>query len=108
MANAYPHLEFVVQDLGAAVAAGAEQLPASLKDRIKFEEHDMFSPQRVAGAGVYYLRHILHDWPDEFATKIIANLVPALKDGSKVLISDSVIPPPGQLHGADEKFVRYV
>lgn len=68
----------------------------------------MFTPQPVHGADVYYLRHILHDWPDEFAVKIIANLVPALKDGARILISDSVIPEPGMLHGADEKFVRYL
>jgi 6-hydroxytryprostatin B O-methyltransferase len=101
-------LQLIVQDLSAAVSKGAALLPASLKHRITFQEHDMFSPQPVLGAEVYYLRHVLHDWPDEFAVKIIANLVPALKDGARVLISEGIIPPPGTLHGTDERLMRFV
>lgn len=81
-------------------------MPPALEHRVRFEEHDMFTEQLVKGADVYYLRHILHDWPDKYAVKIVANLVPALKHGARILVSDSVIPPPGELHGLDEKLVR--
>jgi 6-hydroxytryprostatin B O-methyltransferase len=108
LANAYPDLSFVVQDLASPIEQGKASLPLALTDRVRFDEHDIFTEQPVKGADAYYLRHILHDWPDKYAVKIVANLVPALKHGSRILISDSVIPPTGQLHGLDEKLVRSV
>ena len=98
----------MVQDLPDAVAGGAESLPAPLATRIQFQAHDMFSTNPVSGADVYYLRHILHDWPDSHAVLILQALVPALKHGSRILVSDSVIPSPGVLNKQDEKFVRYL
>ena len=91
-----------------AVQAGAASLPSSLVERVRFDAHDIFTVNPVAGAAVYYLRHVLHDWPDSHAVKILKALVPALRTGARVLVSDSVIPPPGVLHGQDEKFVRYL
>ncbi|KAL2859608.1 S-adenosyl-L-methionine-dependent methyltransferase [Aspergillus pseudodeflectus] len=108
LAEAYPSLSFIVQDLEGAITSGAASLPASLQDRITFEVHNMFTPQTRQGIDVFYLRHILHDWPDDWAVKILKNLVPALKPTSRIIISDSVIPPPDQLHGLHERFVRYL
>ncbi|KAF2109356.1 cercosporin toxin biosynthesis protein [Lophiotrema nucula] len=108
LAKAYPELSFVVQDFASPVEQGKAGLPKELQHRIRFEEHDMFAEQSVKGADAYYLRHILHDWPDKWAVKIISKLVPALKHGARILISDSVIPPPGQLSSLDEKLVRYL
>ncbi|KAG8532388.1 uncharacterized protein KY384_002873 [Bacidia gigantensis] len=108
LAQAYPDLKLVVQDLADAVQSGADTLPSSLSDRVSFQAHDMFTVNPVDGAAVYYLRHILHDWPDSHALLILKALVPVLKNGARVLVSDSVIPPPGVLHGQDEKFVRYL
>ena len=97
-----------MQDLPDAVVGGADTLSPDLASRVNFQAHDMFTTQPVSGASVYYLRHILHDWPDSHAVLILKALVPSLKNGSRVLVSDSVIPPPGVLHGQDEKFVRYL
>lgn len=95
-----------MQDLSAPVEAGRAGLPPALAGRIEYEEHDMFTEQPRKSADAYYLRHVLHDWPDKYAVKIVAALVPALKHGARILISDSVIPPPQDLHGLDEKLVR--
>ncbi|KAL8790012.1 MAG: hypothetical protein Q9195_006561 [Heterodermia aff. obscurata] len=108
LAEAYPSLKLVVQDLPDAVNAGKLSLPSSLASRVEFQAHDMFNVNPVQGAEVYYLRHILHDWPDSHAILILRALVPALRPGSKVLVSDSVIPPAGVLHPQDEKWVRYL
>ncbi|GAQ10180.1 sterigmatocystin 8-O-methyltransferase [Aspergillus lentulus] len=108
LAERYPQLSFVVQDLEAAILSGTESLPSTLKGRVQFEVHDMFQPQKRSGVDVFYLRHILHDWPDHYAVKILQNLVPGMKPDSRVIISDSVIPPPEQLHGLHEKLVRYL
>lgn len=98
----------MVQDFADAVSAGAAALPPSLESRVTFQEHNMFETNPVKHAAAYYLRHILHDWPDKQAVLILKALVPALKDGSRILISDTVIPPPGELSGLDERFVRYI
>jgi hypothetical protein len=108
LAQQYPKLNFIVQDLEVAVNAGKKTLPEDLAERVKFEAHDMFQDQTQKDIDVFYLRHILHDWPDDYAVDIIKRIVPALKQGSKILVSDSVIPPPEHLHGFHEKFVRYL
>ncbi|KIW10106.1 hypothetical protein PV08_11066 [Exophiala spinifera] len=93
LAEKYPKLGFVVQDLPDIVAAGQQALPDDLKDRISFNAHDFFTPQTVQ-ADVYLLRFILHDYPDTHATVILKNLLPALRSNSKVLIMDGVLPEP--------------
>lgn len=98
----------MVQDFADAVSAGAAAVPPLLKSRVTFQEHNMFETNPIKHADAYYLRHILHDWPDKQAVLILKALVPALKDGSRILISDTVIPPLGELSGLDEKFVRYI
>ena len=68
--------------------------------------HDFFDPEPAnlsssrSGNGnlVFYLRMILHDWPDKYCVKILKNLVPALKDGSVVLVNESVVPPMGTVN----------
>jgi 6-hydroxytryprostatin B O-methyltransferase len=98
----------VVQDLETAISPIKRESQSTLQNRVHFEIHDMFQTQIRREVDIFYLRHILHDWPDDYAVKILKNLVPALRPGSRIIISDSVIPPPEQLHGLHEKFVRYV
>lgn len=50
----------------------------------------MFQPQPVVGADVYLLKMILHDWPDEDATKLLRALIPALKPGARVIFVEYV------------------
>lgn len=54
--------------------------------------HDFFTPQLVKAAKAYYLKMVLHDWPDEDCQKILLNLRSAMKKGySKILINDIVV-----------------
>jgi O-methyltransferase domain len=96
IARAFPSLKFVVQDYVKIERPFNAAVPEDLKSRITFQAHDFFTPQPVKGAAVYLLRAILHDWSDKYATKIVENIVPALKDGSHVIVIDSVVPPPGR------------
>jgi hypothetical protein len=50
----------------------------------------MFEPQPVAGADIYMLKWILHDWPDAESVAILRALVPALKPGARVVFIDYV------------------
>ena len=78
-----------------------------LQDRVEWVEHDFFKPQPIE-ADVYFFRHILHDWSDEDCVKILQALLPKLKDGARVLLSEGVIPPPPATRSAllDDTHVR--
>ncbi|RAK95942.1 S-adenosyl-L-methionine-dependent methyltransferase [Aspergillus ibericus CBS 121593] len=111
LAEVFPHLQFLVQDLPEVIADSVPRfsertLPLAIHSRIRFEGHSFFTPQRVQGASVYLLRHILHDWPDREAVLILRNIVPALGPESRILISDIVLPPPGSIPSTEERVMR--
>lgn len=85
----YPHLwgQLVLQDLPETITA-AKGLP----EGIEIVAHDFFTPQPIKGARFYYLRTILHDWPDKEARLILENLRPAMAPHSILLINEYVLP----------------
>ncbi|KAL8927859.1 MAG: hypothetical protein Q9172_001159 [Xanthocarpia lactea] len=88
----YPSLpgRIICQDLpetiGSAppMVAGVEMMP-----------YDFFTPQPVQNAKYYYLRTVLHDWPDDQAEAILKNVVGAMGPDSKILIDEMVLPNTG-------------
>jgi 6-hydroxytryprostatin B O-methyltransferase len=110
LARAFSHLNFVIQDLPANAESGreaAESLPKDVCSRLTFQGHNFMEPQPVQGADVYLLRMILHDWPDEEASKILRNIVAAMdKAKSRLLIMDTVLPKPGAVPVSVERIVR--
>ncbi|KAI1411891.1 putative O-methyltransferase [Hypoxylon sp. FL1857] len=89
LARKYPNLRLIVQELPEVVANSKPQ--AGL--RVEFMAHDFFEEQPVKNADVYIFRQIFHNWPDKYCVKILKALVPALKDGARVLAMDFVMPP---------------
>ncbi|KAJ5389685.1 S-adenosyl-L-methionine-dependent methyltransferase [Penicillium cataractarum] len=87
----YPNLlgRLVLQDLPEAI----NKLP--LIEGVKAEAYDFFKRQPVTGAKFYYLRRILHDWPDKECTKILQNTLDAMDADSRILIDDVVLPDTG-------------
>ena len=70
--------------------------------------HDFFTPQPAipdTNVAVYLLRWILHDWPDQYCVKILRALLPGLRDGSRVIVVETLIPPKGVLPPEEEKFL---
>ncbi|EPS37811.1 hypothetical protein H072_8449 [Dactylellina haptotyla CBS 200.50] len=54
--------------------------------------HDFFKPQPIKGAKAYFLKMVLHDWPDDSCKEILLNIKPALEKGySKILINEIVV-----------------
>ncbi len=53
-----------------------------------------------AGADAYYMQHILHDWSDDQALKILANVRQALagRPGGKLIVTDIVLPEDSRPH----------
>ncbi|THV52662.1 hypothetical protein BGAL_0073g00370 [Botrytis galanthina] len=74
-----------------------QDLPQTLEhvakiDGVEIVVHNFFEPQVIKEAKFYYLRNILHDWPDDKAVIILKNLIPALGPDSRILIDDMVLP----------------
>lgn len=86
LAKAYPNLNLVVQDLPGTAEEGERLLPDALRDRVRFMGHDFLTEQPIKNANVYFFRFILHNWSDKYAERILKNLIPAMKTGSKVII----------------------
>lgn len=108
LARAFPNLRFVVQDLPKVVEDAKTKLPAEFADRLTFMAHDMFTEQPIKGADVYYFRWILHDWSDKYCVKILRSLIPALKPGARVILSERCLGPPCTLPPRQEKLNRWV
>ncbi|GAB7347679.1 hypothetical protein MBLNU459_g5246t1 [Dothideomycetes sp. NU459] len=108
IAQVAPDLKFIVQDQAGPVAKGEADLPASLKDRVSFHAHDFFTPNPVKEADAFLLRFILHDWPDEDALTILRGISSVMKPKTKLIIADSVVPPPGKLSYLQEKHLRTI
>ena len=87
-------MQFVVQDF-ASLESFHKNVPDELKPRISFQAQDILQPNTYRNGDVYLLRSILHDWSDKYAVIILKNLVPALKDGARVLIADFIMPESG-------------
>ncbi|KAI0910896.1 S-adenosyl-L-methionine-dependent methyltransferase [Ustulina deusta] len=62
---------------------------------IETQPYDFFTPQPVKGARAYYLRNILHDWPDHKCVEILKNVKSAMTKDSRILIDEMVLPERG-------------
>lgn len=107
IAQSFPGLRFVVQDLPDMIEDAAEELPTDVDSRIKFMEHDFFREQPVS-ADVYLFRIIFHNWSDANVIKILKSTIPAMRPGARIVLNDYLIPEPGTLPPTKEREVRYV
>ncbi len=94
-------------------------------DSIEIVTHDFFTPQPIIGtcpprltrldavhglsnlaaslgARSYYLRSILHDWPDDKCVEILENLRLSMTSDSVVLIDEIVLSEKGAPHRATQ------
>ncbi|KIM59119.1 hypothetical protein SCLCIDRAFT_27548 [Scleroderma citrinum Foug A] len=101
LAKAYPHLKITNQDLERVVAQAEDvwkrEAPEALEEqRIDFVPLNFFEEAPVAGKDVYYLRVIIHDWPDAEALAILCNVRKAMAPHSRFLIHDYVVGSPNR------------
>lgn len=105
LAQKYPNLRFVVQDLPDMIAGVAETLPADVGGRVEFQAHDFFIGQPVQG-DVYFFRNIFHNWSDSHAIRVLKALVPALRPGVRIVVNDYLLPEPNTMPWIKERAVR--
>jgi hypothetical protein len=106
IAKAFPNLRFVVQDLPKVIQDAKAELPEELSDRVTYMAHDFFTEQPVKDADIYYFRWILHDWSDKYCLKILKALIPALKSGARLLLSERCLEAPCTVSLAKERWNR--
>jgi O-methyltransferase domain len=90
----YPAMRGVLFDLEHVVAGATPRIEAAgLRDRVQIEAGNFFT-KVTPGADAYIMKHIIHDWDDDRALRILHNIRIAM--GSKrgrVILLESVIPP---------------
>jgi hypothetical protein len=92
----HAHLKGMHCDLphvGERARAGLQA--AELADRCQVVPIDFFAAV-PAGADAYSLRHIIHDWYDDDAVRILANVRKVLPATGRVLVIEAVVPSSGQ------------
>ncbi|KAJ3496496.1 hypothetical protein NLG97_g2620 [Lecanicillium saksenae] len=94
----FPNLRLQVQDRPENENTFYEHLQHSYPNlaktcRATFCGHNFFEPQPARDADIYFLRHILHNWQDEMASKILSNIASSMSSKSKLLICEHVLLP---------------
>ena len=83
----------VLFDLPHVVSGAAATFArAGISGRVRVETGDFFK-ELPSGADAIIMKHILHDWDDDSAKKILKACHRALGPRGKVLIVDPVVPP---------------
>ncbi|KAG6861524.1 hypothetical protein C0995_015257 [Termitomyces sp. Mi166 len=93
--KAFPNINYVVQDLEKQISAAAgfwqENAPEAVPNgKVTLQTHNFFTPQPVKGAAVYFLRVVIHDWPDHDVKNILRHLRDAANESSRLVIFDSL------------------
>jgi hypothetical protein len=82
----------VLFDLPTVVdGAGPEMTKAGVADRCEVVGGSFFDSV-PEGGDAYLMKAILHDWKDDDALKILANIRSAIAPGGKLLLLESVLP----------------
>ncbi len=88
----HSRLRGVVYDLPHAEAGALASIEAAgVAERCEFTSGDFFSGV-PSGGDVYVLSHILHDWDDEPAIRILQACRAAMSPDSRLLVVDAVVP----------------
>ncbi|KAJ7512101.1 S-adenosyl-L-methionine-dependent methyltransferase [Mycena galericulata] len=112
LAKAHPHLQLKLQDMPDRMVQAKEiiwpqQCPAALEeDRIEFKAINFLTESPIAGCDVYYLKNILHDWPDAECITILKGVKKAMKPDSSVLIHEYILQSGTRTATADSNFTQ--
>ncbi|KAH8433920.1 uncharacterized protein LDX57_011556 [Aspergillus melleus] len=84
--NTTGHL--ILQDVPEVI----RDIRVPLAQGIEVQGYNMFDAQPVRGAKAYYMRTVLHDWPDNQALQALQRIREAMADDSVLLINENTLP----------------
>ncbi|KAK7040156.1 hypothetical protein VNI00_009962 [Paramarasmius palmivorus] len=95
--KAFPQITYVVQDLPPVISEAQKfwesQAPEALSSgKVKLQVQSFFEPQPEKNAAVYFLRLVLHDWPNDKSHEILKTLRASANDDTKLILFDMVVP----------------
>ena len=94
-ATEYPKFEgtMILEDLPTTFAQLNGEERSKIKSAgIEMQEYNFFTPQPIKGANFYFIRDVLHDWPDQAAVQLLSQTAGAMEPGrSRLLIEDHVV-----------------
>lgn len=108
IARANPQLHLLVQDLPSNEPNFNNMVPDYLKNRVTYQAQDFFQPQaKQLGARAFFMKAIMHDWPDYDAARILRHLIPDVEKGAKILVSDRILGATGHKPTHFESFGQF-
>lgn len=88
-----PHLRGTLLDLGPALENARSHFDAvEMESRVTLKEQSFFDPL-PSGHDVYVLKHVLHNWSDEDAQRILARCREAMSSDSVLLVVEGFVLP---------------
>lgn len=97
IAAACPKLNFIVQDrphvISHAKSAWDKKFPGQVDSgRVIIQGHNLFDPQPVKDADLFFLRCVIHDWANSYSVEILRHLRKAAAVGkTRLLLIDKVV-----------------
>ncbi|KZO90320.1 S-adenosyl-L-methionine-dependent methyltransferase [Calocera viscosa TUFC12733] len=108
LAARFPQLRFVLQEMPGTLEQArrvwGEKAPEAVSGgRVEFRALDFLKEGPKEGCGLYYLKHIIHDWPDEEAVRILKNVRSSMRPKARLLLHEFVMQPlvPSAAEGPD-------
>lgn len=109
IAEGFPKLQFIIQDLPFNEKPAADTIPGDMKDRVTFQAHNFFEAQPPdLQVKAFFLKAVLHDWPDHDCVRILSHLLPKVEQGARIFIMDRITPAPGKKPTHYESFVIFI
>ncbi|KIK62297.1 hypothetical protein GYMLUDRAFT_58461 [Collybiopsis luxurians FD-317 M1] len=89
--RAHPHIKVILQDQPQVVETAkqlwAREHPSAIEQgKVEFVPFDFLKDAAVEGCDFYYLRSILHNWPDSECELILKNVRKSMKPSSKLIL----------------------
>jgi SAM-dependent methyltransferase len=95
--KANPGLNGILFDMQHVIDGAGEMLRAhGVDDRVEKVSGDFFV--EVPAADAYIMKHIIHDWDDERAIRIMQTIHRSMAPEGKLLLSEMVVPEGNQPH----------
>lgn len=92
IAKLHPHVTGTLYELPDVAARASDRFAREgLDNRIRALSGDFFE-NVPTGGDIYLLRHVIHDWDDQVAVKILANCCKSMNRNGRVLIAESIVP----------------
>ncbi|KAJ7208244.1 O-methyltransferase [Mycena pura] len=95
IAQKHTTLRVVNQDLEDTIEDARrlwkDQFPSHIEtNMVDFQVHNFLDSQPVKNAAVFLVRHVVHNWPDDSAVKILQNLREAAQPSTRLVIMEMV------------------